>query len=60
MVSNTKLVMKIRTQATARSGGRVYTKLLSLYVVLRLNSLLISWSSICRTKLDIDQSTVKL
>ena len=42
MVGNKKLVIKIRTQAIARFGGRVYTKLLSLYLVLRINSLLIS------------------
>ena len=46
VVSNKKLVMKIRTQAIATSGGRVYTKLLSSYLVLRLNSLLISYSKV--------------
>ena len=40
-MTNKKLVIKIRIQAIARSGGRVYTKLLSSYLVLRLNLVLV-------------------
>jgi len=45
MVSNRRSVIEIRIQAIARAGG-VYTKLLSLYLVLRLNSLVASKSNI--------------
>ena len=51
---NKKLVIKIRIQAIARSGRRVYTKLLSSYLVLRLNLVLVGWSNICRRTLDRD------
>ena len=46
VVLNKKLVIKIGIQAIARSGRRVYTKLLSSYLVLRLNLVLVGWSNI--------------